>query len=113
MRLTKEIGVRDWIFTLAMGELDAEIKILQIGDILMLGMPSDFSGELSVNGQFDRLAIDNDRHLMITSFNGDYIGYITDDSRYDTSVKDEVRSLNWVGPYMGAYFTKVVTEIID
>ncbi|MFC2187871.1 neutral/alkaline non-lysosomal ceramidase N-terminal domain-containing protein [Fulvivirgaceae bacterium LMO-SS25] len=113
MRLTKEIGVRDWIFTLAMGELDAEIKILQIGDILMLGMPSDFSGELSVNGQFDKLAIDNDRHLMITSFNGDYIGYITDDSNYDTSVKDEVRSLNWVGPYMGAYFTKVVTEIID
>jgi neutral ceramidase len=113
LRLTKEFGVRDWFFTLAMGKLEAEINILQIGDILLLGMPCDFSGELSVHGQFDKLAQANGLHLMITSFNGDYIGYITDDRRYDTSVKDEVRSLNWVGPYMGDYFSKVVTQIIE
>ena len=113
MRLTTEIGVRDWIFNQIMGELEAEVKVVQIGDILLLGMPCDFSGELSVNGNFDELASANGHQLMITSFNGDYIGYITDDSRYDTSVKDEVRSLNWVGPHMGEYFTKVVKEIID
>jgi len=113
MRLTAEIGVRNWLFDLAMGQLEAELKVLQIGDILLLGMPCDFSGELSVKGNFDELALTKGRHLIITSFNGDYIGYITDDSRYDTSVKDEVRSLNWVGPHMGEYFTKVVKELID
>lgn len=113
MRLTKEFGVRDWVFNMAMGELEGKINILQIGEILLLGMPADFSGELSVKGHFDELALANGHQLMITSFNGDYIGYITDDIRYDTSTKDEVRSLNWVGPYMGAYLTKIVIEIIE
>ena len=113
MRLGKNLIVRDWLFSLAIGSLQANIKVLRIGNILMLGMPCDFSGELAVEGNFDSLANANDYQLFITSFNGNYIGYISADQHYASSSKEEVRALNWVGPGMGNYFVEIVKDIIQ
>ena len=113
LRLTGSIALRDWVFKAAFKPLEAHIRLLQIGDILFIGMPCDYSGELAANNHLDTYAARHNKKLFITSFNGNYVGYITEDAHYYTSDHDEVRVMNWVGPGMGAYFTTAVRKIID
>lgn len=113
LRITKSIRLRDWVFSSLFGPLNANIKALSIGDILLIGMPCDYSGELSINNQLDEFAEKHGKQLFITSFNGNYIGYITEDDHYYTCDHDEVKSLNWVGPYKGAFFTELIKEVIE
>ena len=112
LRIDDELKVRDWVFSALMGKLDADITVFRLGNILLLGMPCDFSGEISVDSNFDALAKNQGLDLMISSFNGKYIGYITADKNYDTQKKEEVRALNWVGPEKGKYFVEIVESII-
>lgn len=113
LRIGKNWKIRDWLFTLALGKLKADITYLRIGDILMLGTSCDFSGELAINQKLEQLSNQKNLHLIITSFNGNYTGYITDDSHYDGVVAEEVRAMNWVGPYYGEYYGEVVKKLIS
>lgn len=112
LRITNSLRVRDWLFSSVFGPLRANIKVLEIGNVLLMGMPCDYSGELSINNQLDQFAADRGKHLFITSFNGNYVGYITEDGHYTTCAHDEVKTMNWVGPYKGAYFTEVIKKVI-
>ncbi len=112
MRLTSRLGIRDWLFSKLLGPLQANVKLLEIGDVLLIGMPCDFSGELSINNNLDQFAAERGKQLFITSFNGNYVGYITEDKHYTTSTHDEVITMNWVGPYKGAYFAEVIKKLI-
>lgn len=112
LRITSQLRVRDWVFRYFFDPLSAHISAVQAGEITFVGMPCDFSGELSVNNQLDSLAESNGSKLFITSFNGDYVGYITEDGHYATCNNDEVRIMNWVGPGMGSYFTEIIKGII-
>jgi neutral ceramidase len=112
MRITNGLHVRDWLFSTVLGPLRANIKVLEIGDLLLVGMPCDYSGELSINNGLDQIATDRGKHLFITSFNGNYVGYITEDGHYAACNHDEVKSMNWVGPYKGTYFTEIIKRTI-
>ncbi len=112
LKLSNKYGLRDWFFSALMGPLEANIKILEIGPVMMIGMPCDYSGELSINNQLDKLGERYGKKLFITSFNGNYVGYITEDGHYTTCNHDEVKTLNWVGPYKGAYFTEIIKKVI-
>ncbi len=112
IRIAKNLRIRDWLFRAAFGPLEANVLALQIGDILLLGMPCDFSGEISMDNLFDAFAAQHGEKLFITSFNGNYIGYITADQHYLESNHDEVRIMNWVGPYKGEYFTEITKKLI-
>ncbi|MBI3217952.1 MAG: neutral/alkaline non-lysosomal ceramidase N-terminal domain-containing protein [Bacteroidetes bacterium] len=50
--------------------------------------------------------------VIITSFNGNYTGYVTDDRYYAAGNEEEVMALNWVGPYFGEYYTEMITHLI-
>ncbi len=113
LRITSGLRIRDWLFSAFFGPLQANIKIMEIGDILLLGMPCDFSGEISINNQLDQYSKDHGKSLFITSFNGNYIGYITADEHYASCQHDEIKSMNWVGPFKGAYFTEIIKRSID
>ncbi len=113
LRIAKNFHVRDWIMRAAMRPLQAEITYLEIGDFLLLGTSCDFSGEIYANNNLEKLAHEKGKKLMITSFNGYYTGYITADHHYDSFDKDEVRIMNWVGPYYGEYYTDIIMEILD
>lgn len=113
LRLTKNIGVRSGVFDFLFGELEASITYLRLDDILLLGMPCDFSGELYLDGNLKQTAELQDTKLFISSFNGDYIGYITPDRYYETSAKEELRVLNWVGPDKGDYFIELSKKLIE
>lgn len=109
-RLTMDIALRSWAFKKAFGEYPIFVKALRIGNILMVGMPCDFSGELVAG--LDAYAKTKGLNLMVTSFNGGYIGYITHDKYFDRD-SYETKTMSWYGPYNGAYLQEVIKDIID
>ena len=76
----------------------------------MLGTPCDFSGELMppIDSAASRVGL----RVMVTSFNGAYIGYITLDKHYDID-HYETRVMNWYGPGNGAYLSECLMEMIE
>jgi hypothetical protein len=76
----------------------------------MVGLPCDFSGELVAD--LTQYAQKKGFQLMITSFNGGYIGYITPDKYYQRDTY-ETLTMNWFGPSNGAYFQEMVRDLID
>jgi neutral ceramidase len=109
-RILKNWALRPWVFKWLFGESPAFIKVLSIGNTLMIGLPCDFSGELMED--LDRYAQSKGLNLIVTSFNGTYAGYITADKHFDFE-NYETFTMNWFGPYNGAYFSEVVRDIVD
>lgn len=111
-RLTKGWKMRDWLFGLLVHQLGGEVTYLELGNTLLIGLPCDFSGEIYTIEGLEAIAAARGKHLIITSFNGDYNGYITFDAHYDRGEREEVMSMNWVGPYYGKYFTDIIKRLI-
>ncbi len=109
-RLTTKWALRSWAFNRLFGEYPNEIKALRLGNILMVGVPCDFSGELMA--PLDSYAKSRGLNLIVTSFNGGYIGYVTADRWYDLD-KYETVTMNWFGPYKGAYFQEAIKDLTD
>jgi hypothetical protein len=101
---------RHWLWSRLYGDYPAEIKALKIGNLLMVGMPCDFGGELMAPLQ--AYARQKGKYLMVTSFNGGYCGYITPDNRYHDDGY-ETRVMNWFGPGNGAYFSELIRRLVD
>ncbi|MBC7920332.1 MAG: hypothetical protein H7Z75_04510, partial [Ferruginibacter sp.] len=108
-KLARNWRMRPWLYGWLYGHYPSEIKALRIGNAVLLGTPCDCSGELVRD--FDAVCRQKGVNLMVTSFNGGYVGYITKDEHYDLD-KYETRVMNWFGPYNAAYFGEVMTELI-
>ena len=102
--------VRPYLFYLLYGDYPSDMKALRIGNTALLGTPCDFSGELSA--ELQPVARRDGLNLMITSFDGGYIGYITPDRYYDRATY-ETRDMNWFGPYNGDYFKEMMTGLLS
>jgi hypothetical protein len=50
-------------------------------------------------------------NLIVTSFDGSYVGYITEDNHYDLN-SYETRVMNWYGPQNGQYFQEMINSIL-
>lgn len=108
VRVSDNIKLADWAFKFLYPEHHIYIAILQIGDILWLGMPCDFSGEfMSI---VEKTALQKNKKLIITSFNGSYMGYLTPDEYYNLP-HYETREMNWLGK-KGSYFIELIEKII-
>jgi neutral ceramidase len=112
MRFAGDWRVNDWIFSSALRGLQGNAVMAEIGNIVFVGLPCDFSGELYTVEGLGQLAASSGKELIITSFNGDYVGYITLDKHYDESRAEEIRALNWVGPGFGEYFTAIIRNLV-
>jgi len=113
LHILKNYKVRDWAFNMLFRKLNGDIRYLKIGNIILLGTPCDFSGEIFVRDELGKIAEDQGEKLFITSFNGDYVGYITSDDHYGHSEEEEVMAMNWVGPHYGSYYSQIVKKIIE
>ncbi len=109
LRVTENIVVRPWLFKKLFGDEKTFINTFQIGNIFFAGMPCDFSGEL-VN-EIDSAADIKNLKLIVTSFNGGYIGYITDSRRYFLNTY-ETRVMGWFGNNNGDYLSEVVVRLM-
>jgi neutral ceramidase len=111
-RISRNLKIRDWFVRMLAHPLKGEATVVEIGNILFIGLPCDFSGEIFARENFGELARVNGKRVIITSFNGDYNGYITFDAHYENGTAEEVNATNWVGPGYGSYFAGIVASLI-
>jgi neutral ceramidase len=109
MRVTSQIVIRPWLFKKLFGDEKVYMNTFQIGDIYFVGTPCDFSGELDY--ALDSTAQQHHLHLLITSFNGGYMGYVTDTKWYEMDTY-ETRIMGWFGPGNGDYFSEVIRKLM-
>ncbi|GAB3896520.1 neutral/alkaline non-lysosomal ceramidase N-terminal domain-containing protein [Larkinella knui] len=109
-RVTDDWRVRGWLFHSVYGDYPSDLKALRIGQTVLLGTPCDFSGELvaDLRREADRKGF----NLMVTSFNGGYVGYITPDKYYHKN-SYETLTMNWFGPENGAYFVEMMKGLLN
>lgn len=109
-RIRENTRIRPWIFNLVFGDTNPHFDMVQIGNTLLISSSGEISGVFM--SEWESLAKEKGLNLIITCFNGGYIGYITPDQYYDEKLY-EVREMNWFGPYNGAYFDEIIKELIQ
>ena len=109
VRFAQNWRFRPWVFKTLFGDYPAEIRALKIGKIVMIGTPCDYSGELMP--EVIKAARNRNLNLIVTSFNGGYVGYITHDRHYDLN-SYETRVMNWYGVQNGVYFQEMIEKIL-
>lgn len=110
IRIADNWRLRPWLFEALMGKQHPYINILRVGNIVLLGLPCELSGEFYP--RFTKVCKERNLRLIITTFNGNYLGYVTPDEYYALK-KYETRDMNWFGPYNGAYFTELIQGILE
>ncbi|HUT59054.1 MAG TPA: neutral/alkaline non-lysosomal ceramidase N-terminal domain-containing protein [Phycisphaerae bacterium] len=86
------------------------VHVLRINDVVLLGMPADYSGELAA--ELESLAESKGLLAVVTGFNGDYIGYLLPRSRYACG-HYEAGYMNLFGPWAGEYLNALGGGIIS
>ncbi len=109
-KISQNWRLRSWVFRALLGESKPNLTALRVGNVLMLGTPCDYSGEL--REPIDSVVSLHGGHAIITSFNGHYIGYITADQYFD-SAHYETRLMNWYGPGNGQYVTDCLVSLAE
>jgi hypothetical protein len=109
-RIAKNVRLRPYIFNSLFGETNAHFDVMLLGDLLLISSSGEISGVFMQ--AWEKYAQEQGLYLIISCFNGGYIGYITPDEYYDGPYY-EARDMNWFGPYNGAYFDEIVRKIID
>jgi len=109
-KLTASLRLRAWLFRYAFGEYPVYLNALRLGNVVMVGTPCDYSGEF--NRHLDQYAAQYGLTMIITSFNGGYIGYVTPDKYFDEN-HYETRLMNWYGYGNGDYVTSCIERLID
>ena len=109
-KLGKNVRLNPWIFESAFGKSNAHFDVLLLGNTLLLSSSGEVSGVFMKD--WEALAKSRGFNLIVTTFNGGYIGYITPDELYDCDYH-EARAMNWYGPYNGAYFDELINGLIS
>lgn len=97
-------------FTSLAHDRESYIQALRIGDLVLLGMPADYSGELAMVLESELAG--GPLRPVVTSFNGDYIGYLVPHPRYGLD-HYETRDMNFFGPWCGEYFNALARRLVD
>jgi hypothetical protein len=110
LRISDNLRIRPWLFNYLLGDTNPHLDFTQIGNLLMITSSGELSGVFYE--EWEKLAQENGLNLIVTTFNGGYIGYITPDELYDEHYH-EVRETNWYGPGNGTYFDKLIKRSIE
>jgi hypothetical protein len=108
LRVNDFLVVRPWLFYRFFGKEETYINMLQIGNISFCGTPCDFSGEL--NNEISKSF--SGKNIVITSFNGSYIGYVTMPKWYTLNAY-ETRTMGWFGHDTGTYLLDIIVRYIN
>jgi len=108
-RISDKVRLRPWIFNSLFGDTKAFFDMILIGNTLLISSSGEVSGVFYED--WERQAANHGLHLIITTFNGGYIGYITPDEHYHMR-HHEVRDTHWFGPQIGRYYQDVMSRLI-
>lgn len=110
VRVADNWRLAPWLADKIVFERDSYLQIIRIGQLLILGTPGDFSGEIAA--QLKDYAYRRGYQAIVTSFNGSYIGYIIP-SKYYHFKEYEPRTMSFFGPAIGDYIPDLMRRMID
>jgi hypothetical protein len=111
VRLTDGVRLRPWLARrLLPVRSTTRLQVLRLNDALWLSTPCDYSGELALD--LKAFAAPLDRRVTVTSFNGDYIGYVVP-ARYYSMNHYETRTMSFFGPQLPGYFDSVLRRLVE
>jgi hypothetical protein len=84
------------------------LQAVRIGNMVWISAPADFSGEYAL--QIKNALASKGFHANVTSFNGNYVGYIVP-GRYYYMDEYESNLMGWFGPNMGEYTMDLIRQI--
>ncbi|MSU49985.1 MAG: hypothetical protein EXS37_13015 [Opitutus sp.] len=106
VRVTDGIRLRPWLAAkLLPVSTHSYLQVFRLNDSLWISTPCDFSGELGLG--IKQLLLGRGFRTAITSFNGDYIGYVIP-SRYYHLDGYEPRTMSFFGPNVPDYFEELM-----
>jgi hypothetical protein len=116
MRINTDWRVSKFLLPILGVDTDAWMQALRIGDMVLVGTPADFCGEISVKLKSWAEARSTD--LWVLSFNGDYVGYISPDAYYNDLEENgglgyERGTMSWIGPNQEAFSVGLITTMVD
>lgn len=109
-RISDQVRFRPWLFNWIYGDTNAHFDLVLIGNTLIVSSSGEVSGVFYE--EWEQKATDLGLNLIITTFNGGYIGYITPDEHYGLK-HHEVRDTHWFGPQVGRYYQDIMSHIIS
>ncbi|MFT2009388.1 neutral/alkaline non-lysosomal ceramidase N-terminal domain-containing protein [Pontibacter sp. 13R65] len=98
------------LFNIVFGNYPAFVNSLQIGPVVLLGVPADYSGEYMET--LEATAQEQNQQVLLTGFNGGYLGYLTPEEHYDVK-KYETRVMNFYGPFSGTFLTDILLRLLQ
>jgi len=116
LRLSKKWRVSKFLFPILGIDDDGWMHAVRIGDIVLVGTPADYCGEISID-----LKSRTQNHvddLWVLGFNGDYVGYISPDKYYYDKDENggygyERGVMSWIGPDQEAFTVSLIMHMID
>lgn len=109
VRVSDGVRLRPWLAAkLVPADRTTFLQAFRMNNTVWISTPCDFSGELAL-GIKDSLRV-RGSHAVITSFNGDYIGYVIC-SRYYHLDGYEPRVMSFFGPNVPDYFDELIRSV--
>jgi len=108
-RVTDGLRLRPWVAAKLLPVAERSfMQGFRLEDSIWISTPCDFSGELAL-GIKDMLRV-RGFHGVVTSFNGDYIGYVIP-ARYYHLSGYEPRDMSFYGPNVPDYFDELIRTL--
>ncbi len=109
-RLTDGIRLRPWIARKLLPVSDRTyLQVYRVGSSAWISTPCDFSGELALS--IKDYARRSGLQAVVTSFNGDYIGYVIP-NRYYHMDGYEPRLMSFFGPDTPEYLSELIRRML-
>ena len=86
------------------------MQATRVGNIVFVGLPGDFSSEISKAWKED--AAKKNIDLWTSSFCSAYMGYISPDKYYSDAKGYETGAMSWTGPHQEAFFTALKDHML-
>lgn len=109
VRISDALRLRPWLARKLLRSRDRTfLQVFRLDDSVWVSTPCDFSGELALRLKDFMRARGSD--AVLTSFNGDYIGYVLP-SRYYHLDGYEPRLMSFFGPTVPDYFDEMIRTL--
>ena len=109
-RLTDGIRLRPWVARRLLPVRETTwLQVFRVGDRAWFSTPCDYSGEMALD--LKAAARGRGLHAVVTSFNGDYVGYVVPEKYYGMATY-ETRTMSFFGPQLPGYFAGVLDGML-
>lgn len=110
-RVSDGVRLRPWVARrlLPVGA-ETHLQVLRLADRVWLSTPCDYSGEMALD--LKAAASSNGLHAAVTSFNGDYVGYVVPAKYYSMNTY-ETRTMSFFGPQLPQYFDALLGGLVS